>query len=197
MTHFGRRAWAIAAIALLAASAGLLATAPTLMPESYDWVRHTTSESAAQGVDGAWMARLGFLCFGCGAVCLALAASGRWHWSAIAFASAFGVFMVGTAAFSNRPWEPGAPYDDVEDLLHSVTSFGVGMSFAFTVVGVTVRRGPGEPVLRAFDVVAIAASVVLPLSMSAWDDATGVLQRAMFGIAYVWFGMEAVRAFRS
>jgi hypothetical protein len=41
-----------------------LALAPLLMPAGYDWVRHTTSESAAQGLDGAWLARLGFVAFG-------------------------------------------------------------------------------------------------------------------------------------
>ncbi len=46
-----------AILGFLVASATSLALAPTLMPESYSWVSHTTSESAAQGV-GAWLARL-------------------------------------------------------------------------------------------------------------------------------------------
>jgi TRAP-type C4-dicarboxylate transport system permease small subunit len=69
-----------------------LALAPLLMPAGYDWVRHTTSESAAQGLDGAWLARLGFVAFG------------------------LAVLMVATAAFSTRPWDPELPYSRVEDL---------------------------------------------------------------------------------
>jgi hypothetical protein len=51
-------------IAALAASAVALALAPLLMPPSYSWLSMTTSESAAQGVGGAWLARLGFVLFG-------------------------------------------------------------------------------------------------------------------------------------
>jgi TRAP-type C4-dicarboxylate transport system permease small subunit len=52
------------AIAGLVASALALALAPLLLPTSYSWVAHTTSESAAQGVPGSWLARVGFLVFG-------------------------------------------------------------------------------------------------------------------------------------
>jgi hypothetical protein len=53
-----------AVLSCLTVSALALAVAPMLMPESYSWVVHTTSESAAQGVNGAWLARLGFVAFG-------------------------------------------------------------------------------------------------------------------------------------
>jgi hypothetical protein len=38
---------------MLALSMGALFTAPWLMPEGYSWLTHTTSESAAQGLEGA------------------------------------------------------------------------------------------------------------------------------------------------
>jgi hypothetical protein len=37
----------------LCSSAVALASAPALMPPTYSWISHTTSESAAQGVSGA------------------------------------------------------------------------------------------------------------------------------------------------
>jgi hypothetical protein len=40
------------------------------MPADYSWVSNTTSESAAQGVQGAWMARLGFVLFGMSVILL-------------------------------------------------------------------------------------------------------------------------------
>src|SRR3972149_9736058 len=49
---------------LLLLSLLALLLAPSLMPASYSWFRHTTSVSAAQGISGAWLARLGFLLFG-------------------------------------------------------------------------------------------------------------------------------------
>lgn len=45
-----RRAAAWGVIALLVVSATALALAPVFMPAGYDWVRHTTSESAAASV---------------------------------------------------------------------------------------------------------------------------------------------------
>jgi hypothetical protein len=51
-------------LAGLVASAIALGAAPLLMLPAYSWMQHTVSESAAQGVSGAWLVRLGFLLFG-------------------------------------------------------------------------------------------------------------------------------------
>jgi len=53
-----------AVLAGLGASAAALAAAPALMPASYSWISDTTSQSAAQGLSGAWLARLGFVLLG-------------------------------------------------------------------------------------------------------------------------------------
>ena len=68
----------------------------------------------------------------------------------------------------------------------------MGFAFAFGVVAVSLRRLPGDWARRAFDLIAVATSIVIPLSMSFWDDRAGVLQRAMFLVAYLWFASEAV-----
>ena len=49
---------------------------------------------------------------------------------------------------------------------------------------------------RVFDSAAVIASVVLPLGMSASEGYAGLLQRLMFAIAMVWFGLEALRCGR-
>jgi hypothetical protein len=148
----------------LAVSAGALGSAPLLMPASYSWLAHTTSESAAQGVAGAWLARFGFLALGAGVLLLAASARQRWGPLAAGLHGTFGAFMVATAAFSARPWEPDAPFDAIEDLLHSVAATAMGFAFAFGVAAVAwrLRRDGGR--LRWRDGVAVAASVVLPLA---------------------------------
>lgn len=82
-------------LAGLAVSALALLLAPLLMPASYSWVLHTTSESAAQGVRGAWLARVGLLLFDTTVVVIAVGARGRWGrwtvWLHTAFAFAVGV----------------------------------------------------------------------------------------------------------
>jgi len=183
----------IAVLAALLGSALALAAAPSAMPASYDWVRHTTSESAAQGVDGAWLARLGFVLFGVAVAALSALAARRWGIAGASAHALFGVGMLATAAFSHRPWDHAAPYDRTEDLLHSLAATTVGIAFAAGVVAVALRRRPPAAARRAFDGAAIAVSVAIPLAMTAADSQAGLLQRAMFAIAYAWYGAEALR----
>jgi hypothetical protein len=181
----------------LCASAALLALAPAAMPAGYSWMAHTTSESAAQGVQGAWVARLGFLLFGLSV--LLLAAANRRHWGAAGsmLHGLFGILMVATATFSSRSWVEGAPFDATEDLLHSVTATGMGFAFAGGAVAVWIGDRHLCGFRRGVTLLAVTASVVLPLGMVRWPDIAGVLQRAMFAIAYLWFGTESIVAQRT
>ena len=189
----GEQAYTAAGILVcLVASALSLALAPLLMPADYSWIVHTTSESAAQGVDGAWLARLGFLLFGLGVLWLAQLEPPMWGRWAIVFHISFGVFMIGAAVFSAQPWEAGLPYDPIEDLLHSVTATVLGFSFAFGVLVIVLRRRRRRLRTRWLDVTAIAASVVLPMGMFAVTDIAGALQRGIFLIAYTWYARETL-----
>jgi hypothetical protein len=178
-----------AGVGLLVVSAVALLLAPTQMPDGYSWLRHTTSESAAQGVRGAWLARLGFLIFGLAVIGIANQQQGKWTTAVRWLHGAFGVLMVATAAFSTRSWLPDSPYDPVEDALHSFTATFMGFAFA---IGVALRlrhRGASWPG-RAVDLIAILAAVAIPLTMGAFPQWDGLLQRGMFAIAYVWYGFE-------
>lgn len=176
----------------LGASIVALALAPAFIPESYSWVSHTTSESAAQGVHGAWLARAGLLLFGLSVLGLAAVARSAWGRWATVFHCVFGVGMTATAAFATRSWEAGARFDVTEDALHGVASTVVGFAFAMGVLAVGFRRDADRRRKRFLDVVAIAASVVLPVSMAIWGEADGVFQRTMFLVAYLWYAVEAV-----
>jgi hypothetical protein len=186
----------IVVLAGLFMSAIALGLAPMLMPASYSWVANTTSESAAQGIEGAWLARLGFLMFGLSVLIMTRLMAQAWGMWATALHTAFGVFMVATATFSHRPWDPLAPFDRTEDLLHSITATGVGFAFAFGVVAVMFTRKGGARRLWPLDVVAVAAAVLIPLSMTLWGDYAGLLQRLMFLVAYAWYAAEIVRYVR-
>jgi hypothetical protein len=180
-------------LAGLGLSALALALAPLVMPAGYSWVSQTTSESAAQATSGAWVARLGFALFGLSVLALVPGCLRRWgRWGAPLHA-AFGVLMVAAAVFSNRPWRAGVDWSRAEDLLHSVAASAMGIAFAAGVVAVAVvvRRA------RILDVVAVAASVLLPLGMTVWPGIDGALQRLMFLIAYAWYAVEALRVVRA
>jgi hypothetical protein len=174
-------------LAGLGLSALALALAPLLMPASYSWIANTTSESAAQGVHGAWLARLGFLLFGLSVLALAGPARPRWGSLAVALHCVFGAGLIAAAAFSARPWT-GQPFDTTEDALHSVTASVVGIAFGLGVIATMIHRG-----VRALDVVAVGAAVVIPLVMLLAAGVDGAVQRLMFAIAYVWYGVIAIR----
>jgi hypothetical protein len=182
-----------AGLGLLALSAQALLLAPALMPAGYNWLRHTTSESAAQSVPGAWLARLGFLLLGLSVVWLAGHWRRAWSWPERWLHAAFGVLMIATAAFSTRPWALGAPYDPVEDALHSFTATAMGFAFAIGVGwGLAASRRSAPE--RLLDLTVMIAAVAIPLAM-AWLPAwAGLLQRGMFALAYAWYGREWLRA---
>ena len=188
---------AVAVLALLAASLLALAMAPLALPDSYFWIEHGTSESGAQGIEGAWVARLGFVLFGLAVIWLATLSARRWRQPATALFLTFGVCMMAVAAFSIRPWEEDAPFDRTEDLLHSSGATVMGFAFALGVVAIVVRRRIDAQPLRVLDIAAIVAATLIPIGMSIWSEAYGVMQRLMFLVAYAWYGREAVLAFRS
>jgi hypothetical protein len=169
-----------------------LAVAPVLMPESYSWVSHTTSESAAQGVEGAWLARLGFVLSGLAVLWLVGVSVRRWEEWARVLHGGFGVFMVATAAFSARSWETAVPFDGTEDSLHSVAATAMVFAFTLGVVLVLVQRIRDGSGPRLIDVVAVAASLLVSLGMALWGDVAGVLQRSMLLIVFVWYAAEAI-----
>jgi Protein of unknown function (DUF998) len=178
--------------ALLMISAVSLGVAPLLMPATYSWIANTTSESAAQGVVNAWVARLGFLAFGLWVCWLAVALKRVWARAALWLHRAFGVFMIATAAFSHRPWVPGVPFDPIEDALHSFTATAMGFAFSLGVLARLLQRGRQGGSGRIFDTVVLLAATVIPLLMAGMGELDGVIQRLLFLFAYVWYAREAL-----
>ena len=184
-----RSHWGI--LILLILSLGCLLVVPVFMPESYSWLIHTTSESAAQGLQGAWLARLGFLLFGFAVLWLAALLSTTWARAASWMHLAFGILMIGTAAFSHRPFIPGVPFDPVEDWLHSFSATLMGFAFSLGVFFRFLQRG--KSIGRVLDLVALASAIGIPLLMMRFPGIGGLVQRLMFLVAYLWYGTEAWR----
>lgn len=176
---------------LLICSAIALGLAPLMMPDSYSWVAQTTSESASQGTEGAWIARSGFLLFGLAVVIIA--GSRVQVWSPIATIShrLFGLLMIATAVFSSRSWIAGAAYDRIEDFLHSLTASAMGFAFAIGVFARLIDRERKRS-NRVLDSLALLTSIVIPLLMYWYSHSAGLLQRTMFAVAFVWYGAEAL-----
>lgn len=177
---------------LLIISCACLLSAPLLMPQDYSWVSNAVSDSAAQGVHGAWLARLAFVIYGLAIIWLSVALYGRWGIGARYCHLLFGICMVAAAAFSIRPWDPAAAFDPTEDLLHSFAATAMGFAYTFGVLLVFLRRPKTEPGGRLFDLLAAAVATVFPLLMLAMPEIHGLIQRVMFLVSYLWYAREGM-----
>lgn len=180
----------IAILGLLALSLLALAIAPLQLDEGYSIIEHTTSESAAQGVDGGWVARAGFLMLGSAVFWLAVLSRRRWGLGGALLLGLFGLLMVSAAAFSSKPWQETAPYDSTEDLLHSVAASAMGLCFIIGLISVGVSRISASQ--RALDFFAAGAAIALSIGLLVFDDVQGLLQRLMFLVGYAWFIRETL-----
>ena len=186
-----RRHAATGILAVLFLSLAAIIAAPGLMPGEYYWVSHSVSESAAQGLEGAWLARLGLVLFGLAVLWLAGAAARVWARAAVWMHIGFGVMMVATAVFSHQPFLAGVPFDPVEDLLHSITATVMGFAFSIGVFVRFLQRRQGDVSGRVLDLVGLVSAIVIPLLMVIRPGIGGLVQRLMFLVGYVWYGYEA------
>lgn len=185
---------AVAVIAMLAVSAALVGAAPVLMPAGYSWRRHGISKSAAQGVDGAWMARMAFLLFGLAVIWLARRRALAWKFAGTSLHFTFGICMLAVAAFSTKPWQDDVAYVRSEDMLHTVFASTMGFAFIVGTVSVLFARRARSRRSAAIDLVPALSTIGLSIGMSGLPSVYGLLQRLMFGIAYSWYGREALAA---
>lgn len=191
MAGTGRGRWVWGLLSGLAGAMLLLALAPLALPASYSWVRLGTSESAAQGVPGAWVARAGFVAFGLSVLGVAVLRHRAWKPLGTALHGLFGVAMVMVAVYSHAPWEPDVAYVRLEDQLHSVAASVVGFSFIAGVLVTLAFRRPRTPITLGADVAALIVASAIPLFMDS--GVWGVLQRLMFLTAAAWYGAETWR----
>ena len=178
-------------VAALGVAAVALGVAPLTLDDSYSWIEHTTSESGAQGVRHGWVARTGFVGFGLAVFWISARRARVWRTPATVLHRIFATAMIAVAAFSTEPWVEDVPFDETENTLHSIAATVMGFAFAFGVTAVAASRQPVR--WRVIDLIAVASSVVLPLAMARFGSVDGVLQRAMFVVAFVWYGGESIQ----
>lgn len=192
-----REQLAAAAVAVAFVVSGVcLAIAPSLMPESYSWVRHAISETAAQGVARAWVAKLGFVLSASAILLLAANRGLGWGARSRSVHRLYAALVFGLAAFSLKPWTAGS-FNEFEDVVHSVLAPAAGVVFTIGVLLVSARRAPAARLARLLDWVVVIAMVMLPLVMLGVSSVAGAAQRAVVLVGYVWYVAEAIRVARS
>lgn len=180
-------------LAGLLISAVAFALAPLLMPPTYSWIAHTLSQAASQGLQGGWLARLGFLIGGMTMLRLAWPDVVDWAPLPRLLHRIAGAMTLAAVAFTDRSWDPHAPYDRVENIVHSAVATTISVSFTLGVLLVLQQKRQRHGRIPVFEVGVIAIQVLLPPLMLIWPGWTGVIERLMFSAAYLWYGREVLR----
>jgi hypothetical protein len=187
---------AVGAMLLMALSAAALTFAPLALPAAYSVAQQGLNEAASQGLPQAWITRLGFLTFGQAVLWLAAAFQHRWARIVWWPHALFGVFMMATATFSARPWLPGVATDEFEAGLHTFVFTAAAVVFAIGTAARAMQRSRERETGSLFDACAAACCMLALLAASLLPDGAGYVQRALFAVAYLWYGREAVSALR-
>jgi Protein of unknown function (DUF998) len=175
---------AVTGIAIMIAA---MVLGPVLSPPQFSWLQHTTSEQAGQLMPGAWAMRLGFAAYGFATICAAVLGGRNRPLVSLALA-VFGLGLIGAAIWSNAPILPDLPVDIDEDWLHSIASGVVGTAFAAACAFRLFAHGGSRRDALAW--IGLAVSVTIPLAMGAFPEFRGLLQRAMFGLSYLFVARE-------
>ena len=169
----------------LVASALLLIAAPVLVAHGYDWRRHSISESAAQGVRLAWVARAGLFLLGWAACARAPGAPGLALGMQVGLFT-FGVAMMCSAIWSKRPWSDAMVFDARVDRRHSLAAKTAGVAFVVAAISqLTAQLHTGRE-LRPLTWLALLTAIACPIVGARMPSINGVAQRLMFGVCYVW-----------
>lgn len=171
----------------LIAATGWLVLVMLLLPlwsfEGYSVVEHTTSHLGAQGSPNAWVMNATFLVVGVAGQFAGWRKLGS-HPLALLLLSLFAISLVLTGLYRHAPVIEGVEANDFEDRRHSLFATTTGIGFvAFAVSMAFISRVSRD---RAIAAVVAGAATLLSLAMAVWPDLAGLLQRAMFLMAFVW-----------
>lgn len=171
----------------------MLATAPLFVADSYSIVEQTLSESGGQGVDGAWVFRLGVLLTSLAVSVLSTRAETLWGHQGAFWLRMYAVSLVFLAVFPESPWY-GDDYNAIVAGLHTLSGVLTAASFILGVAAVSSRR-EGAPRAKAFDWLVMATVGLMPQLMLLVDFG-GLLQRSMVLLGYVWLIGQSIRVAR-
>lgn len=177
---------------LLGASMAAVAAAPVFMPDGYSWIANTISESGAQGIDRAWVARAGVATAGVAVMMLVLAAGDLLPATSRLAFFLYALALFAAVAFPEKPWFEGSEGNLTADL-HTAAAFLAGLCFAVGVIALSPHRSPTEKATRLFDTAMVGMIVTIPPLMLLFVSYEGLLQRILVVMGYAWLFLETSR----
>jgi hypothetical protein len=176
-----------AAHAILILATLLLVAVMLLLPlwsfDGYSMLEHTTSHLGAQGSPNAWVMNVTFVIAGVAALLAGWRVPGG-HPLPLLLLGIFAISLALTGFYRHEPLVAGIETNDFEDRRHSL--FATTTGFGFVAFAVSMAFASRERRDRALAVAAAALATLLSLGMAAWPELRGLLQRAMFVMAFGW-----------
>ena len=176
-------------VTFVIAALGIL-LAPVFLHDEYSILSNSISESAAQNVPTAWIARTALFASGLGVLGVVALKRRSWSRTASISFSVFGTLWIVSSAFSTKSWVTGSSFNELESAIHSVAA----SAMAIVVLGALVIAFTRQPVRRIERVLAFglaSAATFLPLASLLVPEFGGLFQRLMFFYTYLWFARQA------
>jgi hypothetical membrane protein len=156
---------------------------PYFSVDSYAIAKNTTSHLGAQKAPNAWIMNLCFLVTGLSCVIEAWLHLKNWVFQKYVL-SIFGVSFFLTGFFRHAPIVEGISYNLLQEQLHSVFAWINGFSFTLLVVSVIFIEK--KRFSQLVDSVVALFLTLLSLLMVYLSDYSGIWQRIIFIISFVW-----------
>jgi hypothetical membrane protein len=162
--------------------------------DTYSIIKNTTSHLGAQNAVNAWIMNVTFMLVGISCVLEAWLHL-RKYWFHKIILSIFGLALIFTGVFRHAPIIEGVIFNPMEDKLHSIFATIVG--FSFTIYAVSSAFIEKATKHRVIDIIVGFIATTLSMLMLFLPDYSGIWQRSMFMISFVWliFMLERIKDF--
>lgn len=160
--------------------------------DTYSIIKNTTSHLGAQSTPNAWIMNVAFILVGISCILEAWLHLGRFWFHKILL-SIFGLSLVFTGIFHHAPIIEGVIFNSLEDKLHSIFATIVG--FSFTIYAISSAFIEEAVKHRVIDITVGFTATILSVLMIYLPDYSGIWQRAIFIISFIWliFMLERIR----
>ena len=167
---------------------------PFYSVDTYSIIKNTTSHLGAQSSPNAWIMNISFILVGITCILEAWLHLRRFLFHKILL-SIFGLSLMLTGIFRHATIIEGVIFNSIEDKLHSIFATIVGFSFAiYAVSSAFIEKAVRYLII---DIAVGFTATILSVLMSCLPNYSGIWQRAIFVISFVWliFMLERIKAF--
>jgi len=165
---------------------------PFYSVDEYFIIKNTTSHLGAQQAPNAWIMNLTFIIVGMSCVIDGWSSLKKFYFHKVLI-SIFGIGIVFTGIFRHAPIVEGIMYNSIEDQIHSIFATIVGFSFVlYAISSAFIEKTFFH---RAIDIVVSFVGTFLSIMMFYYPDFSGIWQRAIFIVSFMWliFMFERIR----